>query len=64
MKSRGIVGKRIVAVRQSHFWNENIRTMDIDVIAIVLEDGTELRPVVSETGCEYAVDFIVVKSRR
>jgi hypothetical protein len=35
--------------------------MDSDVDALVLEDGTELRPVVHETGCEYAVDLIVCR---
>ena len=64
MKTRGVIGKRIVAIRQTRFFNHNFAGMDVDVYEIELDDGTLLRPLVNETEDEYVVDMIVVKPRR
>ena len=62
MKSRGVVGKRIVGIEQNVYalpWGGHIQ----EVTAIVLEDGTELRPLAVETEFEPVVEVIVWKSK-
>lgn len=56
MRSVGVVGKRIVAIRQ--FRHRNFNALE----AIVLEDGTELRPLhTPDEDSDGTVDMIVVK---
>lgn len=65
MKSKNVVGKKIVGIRQRQYVDPSHgRIVDID--AIILEDGTELRPLASEIedGDHYPVDMIVVKPSR
>ncbi|HET7341054.1 MAG TPA: hypothetical protein VFL90_06300 [Methylomirabilota bacterium] len=65
MKARGVVGKRIVSVRQETFWNDQVGRTDANVHALVLEDGTELRPFTIETnGGDYAHDLLVARPPR
>lgn len=61
MKSRGVVGKRIVKVNQHRFWNENGGCFDWNVDSLELEDGTTLHPVTIETEAEYGHDFAVLR---
>jgi hypothetical protein len=62
VKTRGIIGKRIVAIRQVRY-QDAVRGLVIGVDAIVLEDGTELRPFAHETeDSDYPVDMLVIKS--
>jgi hypothetical protein len=65
MKSRGVVGKKITAIRQYRYYDRN-HGLIIDVQAIVLEDGTELRPLAAEVedATFYPVDMIVVKPEK
>lgn len=66
MKSRGVVGKRIVAVEQA-VRNPRIsgRRRVACVDALVLEDGTRLVPVVQENDfAEYWVDLVVSRPRK
>lgn len=60
MKSRGVVGKRIVEIRQDTVRETGRRAVS-SVYAVVLEDGTELRPMVYEGETDYSVDLLVVK---
>lgn len=66
MKTRGIIGQRIVAIRQTVFYNRNTGTMHTDVTAIELENGTVLCPVTVEldSGGDYAHDFGVHKPKK
>ena len=61
MKTRGIIGKRIVAIRQRRFYNDYNASMEVSVYEIELEDGTLLRPMVHPTENDAVVDMIVVK---
>jgi hypothetical protein len=61
MKTRGVVGKRIMQVTQKRVYNRHVMSMVNAVEAIILEDGTELRPVICEWEGDYSVDFVVVK---
>ncbi len=63
METRNIIGKRIVEIRQRRFTDRNRGPM-VDVIAVVLENGTELRPIVHEAEDDYCVDFLVAKRHR
>lgn len=64
MRARGVVGKRIVAIRQRRFFSEFGGDWVVDVQAIILEDGTELRPLVVPVEDDYIVDVRVVKPER
>ena len=57
MKSRGVVGKRIVKIEQSMKMS-NVG-MTNAVAAIVLEDGTRLIPSTIETEDEYLTEIAV-----
>lgn len=61
MRSRDVVGKRIVAVRQRRAYDSN-RAPITDVQALVFEDGTELRFNVAERESDYAVDAYLVRA--
>lgn len=67
MRCQGIIGKRIVRIVQQRAKGINVRRQH-EVFAIVLEDGTELRPLVMEPDLkgrdEYAVDMIVCRPVR
>jgi hypothetical protein len=63
MKTRGIIGKRIVRIAQRRI-HEAGRPTYMDVQTIELEDGTILWPVVGELEADYAVDFGVKRPRR
>lgn len=64
MRTRGIVGKRIAAVKQAFVWNSQTRTLEVVVEEIVLENGTRLIPIVSEMGDSYGVNFATVPKKR
>ena len=64
MKTRGIIGKRIVAIRQERFFNCNTGRFEWDVCSIKLENGTALILDTTETGSYYAHDLIVAKPKR
>jgi hypothetical protein len=60
MKTRGVIGKRIVRVRQQRFFDDYTGKMAIDVQAFYLEDGTALvfDPYPTET--ELGLNVIVI----
>jgi hypothetical protein len=58
MKSRGVVGKRISSIIQKLIADEG-RSKMFHVDAIVLEDGTTLRPWVREGEGEYYIGISV-----
>lgn len=68
MKSRDVVGKRIVKVNQSMFFNQNTGKMENCVYSFELDDGTIIWPMTIETtresNDEYAHDFGVKKPKR
>jgi hypothetical protein len=61
MRAKDIVGKRIARVIQQRRYNDYTRSMTNVIESIVLEDGTTLRPVITEWRGDYSVDFIVSK---
>ena len=62
MKTRDVLGKRIVAVRQHRRMRDDVRDFaGMEVDAIILDDGTEIRPHAFETGYDVAADCIVVR---
>lgn len=61
MKSRNVIGKRIIGVRQKRFYNKHVGCMCTEIYALVLEDGTEIRPIAYEREYEMYVDAIVYK---
>jgi hypothetical protein len=63
MITKGVLGKKIVAVRQRKFYNDHTGRMSVDVLAIVLEDGTELRPVTIELAGDYGHSISVSKPK-
>ena len=64
MKSRDVVGKKIVAIRQG-VWSQqqgaNINCWTVE--ALVLEDGTELRFTTVEGEGEYGTNIVVIKRK-
>lgn len=66
MQSRGVVGKRIKRIIQNRrLTRECGGDVAVDVHAIELDDGTQIKPVVAETDFgEYCVEMIVVKPER
>jgi hypothetical protein len=62
MKTRGVIGKRIVAVEQGRESRGQGYSPANDVRALVLEDGTRLVPVTIESATgEYMHEFHVQK---
>lgn len=61
MKTRGIIGKKIIGVRQQMIHRGKAYNPTNAVVAILLNDGTELRPVVAEDDGCYHVDFVRAK---
>lgn len=43
MRSRGVVGKRIVRIRQERTWDERIGEFYWNIQSLELEDGTRLQ---------------------
>ncbi len=64
MRARGVVGKRIVAIRQRRFYSDGCGDMVVAVDAIILEDGTELRPLVVPIEDDNVTEIVVVKPER
>lgn len=66
MKTRGIIGKRIVRIEQGMARHgETARSPTNSVGWIELEDGTKLIPVVAEGDSCYFVDLVVnTRNRR
>lgn len=63
MNQRHVKGKRIVRVEQMQLnpRDDNGKTRVLNVKRIILDDGTEMIPVVGETDWGfYTVDFVVV----
>lgn len=52
MKSRDVIGKRIVAVHQTRFWDGTVDQMTVGTDAIELEDGTIIYLMAHETETE------------
>jgi len=63
MKSRGVVGKRIVKIHQSMEYPRNHPKV-MDVYGIDLEDGTMLTPTTCEGETEYYVEVMVRKPKK
>ena len=61
MKSRDVIGKRIKAVRQTRWYNDHSGTHEVTVDALILEDGTELRPHGFPTETDIAATLLVCK---
>lgn len=64
MKARDVIGKKIVAIQQEVFWNAHIAKNETAVSAIVLEDGTRLVPIATETVDQPLVTILVCRPRR
>jgi len=61
MKSRDAIGKRIVAIRHTRWWNVSARKMECSVDALVLEDGTELRTFAGEREFDCYADLVAAR---
>lgn len=61
MKTAGVIGQRIVAVRQGRISRGNGYRATNAVFSIVLANGRVLRPLVHEGESDYSVDFAVSK---
>jgi len=66
MKTKGIIGQRIVEIRQTKHPadKEHNRPACVEVTHIVLENGTTLIPNVIEREDYYATEFLVIKKPR
>lgn len=64
MKTKGVIGQRIVAIRQTRFFNERMGRMSTSVDAIELENGRRIYAIVEELEGDYAVDFGVTSSTK
>jgi hypothetical protein len=64
VRSRDVVGRRIVAVQQERFWNQQTGRTDVNVVALVLDDGTRVYPITIETCAGYAHDLHVQKPKK
>jgi len=63
MKTRGVIGKRIVAVDQERTRN-TARDIVFHIRSITLEDGTKILFSVDELPGDYAVDGIVIPLKK
>ncbi len=63
MRTQGVVRHKIVKVHQRRVYNCRTRTVDAVVDSIELDNGVELRPVVTEwENIEgYGVDFAIYR---
>lgn len=61
MRSRDVIGKKIVNIRQRRIYSYGHVSMDVE--AIILEDGTEIRPCAYETESDHCCDCVVVKKK-
>lgn len=61
MRSKGVIDKRIAAITQTRFYNDNTGRFAMSVSRIELEDGTVLIPCINETPVDYSLDFSVIK---
>lgn len=64
MKSRDIVGRRIVAVEQTRFYNSHTQTTDVQLDWLELDNGARVIFVPNETETGAYVTGDVVKPRR
>lgn len=65
MKVRDVVGRRIVAARQARCYREDTHDfVGMHLDALVLDNGTEIRFMVLETGYGYGIAAIVAKPPR
>jgi hypothetical protein len=62
LKTKGIIGGRIVAIRQ--VLRREPRGHHMNVYEIEMDNGCILRPVVGEMENDYVVDFVVVKPQQ
>ena len=44
MRARDVVGRRIVAVEHSRWWNEHLRRLETTCVRLVLDDGSVIWP--------------------
>jgi hypothetical protein len=65
MKSRDVIGKKIVGVRQHRFRDRSYGWIT-EVLAIELDNGTELRPIATEVydASDFPVEILVVKKNK
>ncbi len=64
MKSRDVVGKRIVRVHQTRFWNEHLGRHEWAVTSIDLDNGTSLLLMSVETETEPVVNVVTWRPPR
>lgn len=64
MRARDIVGKRIVKVKQTRFWNEHLQSFDVQFDSIELDNGTMVYFMCVETETEPACVTVVQKAGR
>lgn len=62
MKTKGVIGKRIVAIQQE-VRRDGHGIVTVSVYGIKLENGWILRPVVREMENDYAVEFVIHKPK-
>lgn len=48
MRSRDVVGRRIVAVNQERVWNETLQRSDVALYSLVLDNGSHVVVMVAE----------------
>lgn len=61
MKTRGIIGRKITAVKQTCCWNDQTGHMSNCIDYLLLDDGTRLVPTTEEFGSYYGTDFVILK---
>jgi hypothetical protein len=60
MKAADIIGRKIVRVEQSRVYRDGYFA-GMDVTAVVLDNGWQLRPLTVETDGEYGTDLVLAK---
>lgn len=61
MKAKDAVGRKIVGVRQTRWFNDYSHKHEITVDALILDNGTELRPFGFPTETDHAATLLAVK---
>lgn len=64
MKARDIIGKKVVAVHQTRFYNSHIGVMDINLKSIDFDDGSSIVFSAFETETEPGVGVTFFKSKK
>ena len=61
MRTRDVVGRKIVALKQTRLWNENTGSWVVDFQWLELDNGTRLYPVPVEVPGDIATELCAVK---